>query len=607
VKQISQNVSNSPNFSEEEEEKGLKHAIFNADKPQNTNNIRPVEVAKGSENRRFSLNSEGKAKTFFKISSVNSEKKEKAENFNEKEIEESSFDEFEKNLQNEEISDSENIDEITCANNIDCFSKEAKSSFNKIFTTTVIDKSKKAAPINFKVIKNRERYNSTNTVSSLNFNSYQSNYHSNNNNVGNTNLNNNPLSSISNPLLSSAALAANENNFNNVVKSKEITDNNFSSEICLNNYVNSNTTSSNSVVNNLNSISNLNINSNINLHNNKKINFNSNSINTHNSNSNSNQLNNKMEDDLYDYNNLEHTRIQSNNKSKPNAKTNSNYSNSAYLNNKENINSSGENQKGNGLIENNNNNNLNINNNFNNQNMKNSKTNMNAGKQQVFDLNSIGNQNDYLNAQSNYNINLKNIQNQTPASNTSNINTQLQFFGNSNHQEFFNDSNPQASNSKVNIGNQNIRSYAQQSYPAYQSQNFPFYEKEKFSAASTAAQNYNNFNNFHPTAENLTKKRNKENEEGLNFNSLYINSANFSNSVSLRQHQHNMYSSAMPQSYLNPYSHQYIANMPYGVPVINSAFPGNAVMMGMNAVASPERKPLRCKENYIDELLGIFI
>lgn len=580
-----------------------------------------MEPVKLHENRRFSFNSYGKAKSFFKISSANSEKKEKAENFHESSNDLS----LEKNLHHDEISYSENIDEINCANNNknnnDCFGKEAKSSVNKIFTTTVIEKNKKAA-INFKVIKNRDRFNSTNTVNSLNFNSNHSNNNSNYNTACNTNVNNNPLSSISYPFLNIAGTAANnENCFNNVVGSinnninnvNEIccnNKNNFSSENNLNKYINSNSTSSNSVVvNNLNSITNLNINSNINLLTNNKINFNNNSINTHNSNSNSNQLNNKMDEELNEYNidnNSDNTRKKQSSNSNPTANTN--HINSIHLekkNTKEILNSSSENKNSNALIENHNNYNFNINNNLNNPNMKNSKNNMNDGKQQVFDLKSQGTQNSYTNTQSNYNYMVKNIQNPTQASNGSNMNQQMQFFGNANHhQEFFNDTNPQAQNANGNLSNQNIRNYAQQNYSPYQQQNLSFYEKENLAAAAAAQ----NFNTFYPSAaaENFSsKKRNKENEESLNFNSMYINSANYGNGVALRQQPHNMYPNHMQQSYLNSYN-QFNSNVSYGNPGINSVFPGNAVVIGMSGIASPGRKPLRCKENYIDELLCNF-
>ena len=589
---MNQNASNSPAYLQDQVEKDLKNAIFDAEKPLNSSDIGDKQGIKPAENRRFSFNSEGKAKTLFKISSVNSEKKDRPQNINDKEKEECSSD-IEKNSQHEEISYEENLDEIICPNNKDCSNKEAKFSVSKIFTTTVVEKGKKA--INFKVIKNRERYNSSNTVNSVNFNSNASYNNSNNNTACNINVNINPLNSISNPLASNV----NENNYNN--NNENIINNNFPSDVNFNHYINSNSTSSNSVVvNNLSSISNLNVNCNINLNNNNsKINFNNNSINTDNSNSNSNQLNNNMDDlNLYDKNPSQ-CKTKPNIQIKPTAKAPVNDSNNAYFNSKENLNSLSEN---NALIENNNN--FMINNNLNNPNMKNSKNNTNPGKQQVFDLNSIATQNGYMNGQSSYNHNLKNIQNPTQSANSANINSQLQFFGNENHQEFFNDSNPQTLNSNSNLVNQNIRSCAQQNYTVYQPQNFSYYEKENL--AASAAQNFNNFNDYFPNAENFGGKRNKENEENLNFNSLYLSSANFGNGVAIRQQAHNMYSNHIQQNYLNPYNHQFSANLPNGVPGINSALPGNAVGMGMIGVSSHGRNPLRCKENYIDELLGMF-
>lgn len=555
------------------------------------------EHAKAAESRRFSFHSDGKPKTFFKISSANSEKKESAEYLIDREKEESLSDELEKNSQHEEISYSENIDELICGNNKDCYNKESRSSANKIFTTTVIEKGKRA--INFKVIKNRERYNSTNTLNSVNFNSNASNNNSNNNTACNMNVSNNPLNSISNPFVN-GAVANSENNCNNVQNNFN---NNPALDVNLNNLYTSNSTSSNSLVNNLNSISNLNLNSILNLHNNNTINYNNNSINTQNSNSNLLNNNSNMDGLNFYTKNPRLGKAKPISKSKNRAKTYSNNSNKAYLgNNKENYNSSSENNNSSALIENNNNNNFNINNNLNNPNMKNSKNNVNAGKQQVFDLNSLGSQNGYVNAQSNYNYSLKNMQSPAQPVNGSNVNPQMQFFGNANPQEFFNDSNPQALNPDAGMANPSMRSYSQQNYAAYQSQNFAFYEKENLAAA--AAQNFNNFNNYYSTAENFNKKRNKENEENLNFNSLYLNSANFGNGMAMRQQPHNMYSNAIHQGYLNPYSHQYNPNLPYGVPGMNGAFPMSSVAMGMNGLSSPGRKPLKCKENYIDELLG---
>jgi len=47
------------------------------------------------------------------------------------------------------------------------------------------------------------------------------------------------------------------------------------------------------------------------------------------------------------------------------------------------------------------------------------------------------------------------------------------------------------------------------------------------------------------------------------------------------------------------------SNIPYGMPGVNSNYSGAAVM-NINQMGSPRRKPLRYKENYVEELLCKF-
>jgi len=512
--------------------------------------------------KKNSLNSEEKSNAKFIINS-NDKVLLYKDNISEKE-EEDLLSAVDKHIQSINSS-SVNSDYINCENCKD-FQRERKSSINKIFSTTVIEKNKKA--INFKVIKNRERNNSTNTLQSVNLNSNINNNNSSQNNF------------FSNLIINNCGNSANKiNNYN-------ISNNNFTENVHLDNFINSNSTSSNSV--NLNSINELNIN-NLNLnHSNKNINLNfnrkNNSINTLNLSSNSDYKNNQKIDDL----NLNQNLKKVNNSGNFSKAKNINISNKENLNSNENT---IENKYVNSLIEKSNHNNFNINNNLNNQNMKNFKNSLSNGKEHVFDYNQKLHPNYFPKDNNTYN--LKNMQNQVPTNSMVNASSQMHFYPNGNQQEFFSESNIQnLSNNNNNMTN--LRNYTAQIFPPYSTQNFPFYEKENYALAS--GQNFNNFNNYYPTAENFPKKRNKENDENFNFNSLYINSANFSNGVTDRHPAQNIYSNPMTQNYVNNYSPRFNTNFPYGIPA-------NYNGMAMNGMASPLRKPSRYKEDYVDELL----
>ena len=136
-------------------------------------------------------------------------------------------------------------------------------------------------------------------------------------------------------------------------------------------------------------------------------------------------------------------------------------------------------------------------------------------------------------------------------------------------------------------------------------QNFPFTaEKETIGINYFVNNCYGN--------EGFSKK-NKENEDSLNFGSVYMNhpgNYNLSGSTNgIAAHtSHNFYPGGMGGNY-SGYG-QYPPNLAYGIGPINTGYPINGMTpMNMNVnnyseVGSPRRKVYKHKENYIDVLLS---
>lgn len=526
--------------------------------------------------RKNSLESIEKIKKIFQqtpIKNASAENMQIPENKKDENLNEIDKNELEEHLSCEI---SEDINDLNQTNK-DSSHKEAKSSINKIFQTTVIEKSKKA--INFKVIKNREK-NTLNINTNSNINCNNNNYISNNNNFQPSNLTREDTS----PLLSQNSNA----NGNPFASSRNINN--------INNINNNINASNNSNSLNLNNLKNNLVNNYTSINNNQQNNFNNLIAHNPHYNSNSNHQNPENYTST-GYINCDNKIINQN----PNS---ANSQNALSKPNKPSscpnslINSATCSNELNSFIESNNNNsnnnNLNnLNNLINQNNMKNSKAQMGNGKQPIFEMNSTGNQ-------TSVNYNIKNSNN-TSNLNSSPINSEMPMYTNMNNininscnntaEEYYNRANNALNQRKIPMN----------AFPYMDpSQNYSFYEKENFSGPNGV--NFNrNLNTFISVNENYQKKTNKENEENQAMNNIYINPANFPNAIATASGHHGFYTGAMPQNFAMPYNPHFNS---YGIPNQNFGFPANYSQIHYPTAASPRRKPLKCKDNYIEELLS---